>query len=597
MVPRRDRRSAALKKLCREAEACLTAPLRIGREGGSLIKKDGLLVRPPTNHPSAAVFGSGAAVTGNRARARAKLVDRYAKLVGISSRGLQKPHQVLFHEGLEIASYLPELDGLPVDGAHVAVASFHANRKSWLVGLKSDAPFDGARSGAFERSPEYATAVWAERALGRMSEKQARKALRDGLVKAERVWAWTPSGLRRAYRVSAPRALSPRLQALRGVSGLTALVDAESGRVLRTISRWHSEIRASAYDQNPVKTFRNIDRFTYVVDPRKTTIDAAPGATSTMLRNAYFDVEPGREIEAFDMIWVNPRSGRALGTGPARDQFLASFSDHPRISETNTFVHLNRVRDMFLRLDPTFTHQAPTTDGQVRAFVDIQGGWKAGASPGLISFWSQNGASLADDADVIAHEYAHQVHLRLAPNLAAPDAAEGIADFFSAIYNHDSTLSELYANPGLVQWVPGLITLPPAIIYPNFQPGPFTSRREVNNDFRYPEDYGADGHLNSRILSGAWLELHHALYQRFGDDNYYFVPRAVLHCLPMLVPRSSMTAEAAQDGHGIRDAASTFTSMALMAVLISFLAPVPDSARWAALLEESMRVMERRGLI
>jgi hypothetical protein len=288
---------------------------------------------------------------------------------------------------------------------------------------------------------------------------------------------------------------------------------------------------------------------------------------------------------------------------------VAQYSGHPRISEANTFFHLNRVRDLFLRLDPGFTTHTRRAAGQMKIYVDVIGWWGASSNPaGALNFYSMEApsplpgvtparASLADDAEVLAHEYAHQVHFTLAPNLRAGDSAEAISDFFAAIYAHDSTLGELYTNRREVLPVYGLITLPPTIIYPSFAPERLSGRRELYNDYRYPEDYTGDTHLNSRILSGAWLELHHEMFRRFGDEDYFLVARAVLWSLPLLTPRLALEEEEAQDGHGIRDAAETFFGFVAQTALAYSFAGSPEFPKWLALGQESLRVLSRRGLL
>src|SRR5262249_8427388 len=149
--------------------------------------------------------GTGPAVTGDRASAHGKMLDRFGRLVGgIKSGDLGKPSHMLRRGGFETATWIPRVEGLPVDGGHVALSVLRVKDKHSLTGPKSDAPLKGRRSGAFKVTPEYAVAAWAERCGGRLTAKQAKDALKSGRVTTERVWARTPKGLRRSYRVTAP---------------------------------------------------------------------------------------------------------------------------------------------------------------------------------------------------------------------------------------------------------------------------------------------------------------------------------------------------------------------------------------------------------
>jgi len=229
---------------------------------------------------------------------------------------------------------------------------------------------------------------------------------------------------------------------------------------------------------------------------------------------------------------------------------------------------------MLLRAIPTFVNQTTAPEGKpLRVFVDVPGAWNAYSwSDGKLEFRAIGGVGAADDAEIAVHEYGHQTHWALAPNLYFSEVLETIADFIAAIYAHDTSISELWNNRNLVT--------SGQILQHDFEPGPFSVLREIYNDRRYPEDYTGSGHNKSLILSGALMELHLDFYNRFGAEDYFIVLGVLLATLPLLA-----------DNSNIRDAAVTFAFLVVLVALLS------NKAEWRYLAEHTSRVFTRRGLI
>jgi hypothetical protein len=296
-------------------------------------------------------------------------------------------------------------------------------------------------------------------------------------------------------------------------------------------------------------------------------------------------VVPGERDNEF-CGFAEERAGRATGAGAHGTDFLYTYNDYPHISEANAFYHLNQVRQMLLCINPTFTNQTTAPQGQpLKVYVDVATSSfnASSSSDGHLEFWATGGVGAADDADIVAHEYGHQVHFVLAPNLNSHEVFEAIADFLAAIYAHDTSVSELYNNRNLVT--------SGQILAHDFSIGPYSSLREIYNDYRYSyngniEDYVGSAHQKSRILSGAFMELHLNFFNEFGDKDYFCVARALLGQMPFMA-----------GGSGLCDAAENFAAAVVLAALLAVIFDFDNKEELAFLAQQTLRVFERRGLI
>lgn len=538
--------------------------------------KGGLLQSSRFGH-SMAVTGSAEStpVKGKPAQASAEFYRANRRHLGLpeDQRALGRP-RVLRDKNFEILYYEPRIKGFKVDGAHVslAMASRRRTDENMLISLKSDVRLDLPIKGAFRMKPHEAVTAAAE-ALGfRASEEDIKRLVSSSHIRIERVLAPFRSALHRAFRVTPIDFSSEYLKERFGKEMLQVVVDAENGFVLRTRPMVCELLcRVSAFDENAVKSFRNIDRTSHIVDGRIAEI-IPPSTGQNVLKNDYFNVFPGHWVTINLQRWLKERLGRASTNGT---EFLYVYNDYPHISEANAFLHLNRVRDMLLRAIPTFDKQTTAPDGMpLRIFVDVPStsfnafSW----SDGKLEFRTFGGVGAADDADLVVHEYAHQIHFVLAPYINSSEIYETVADFIACIYAHDTSLSELWNNRNLVTGG--------QILQPDFEPGPFTTLREIYNDRRYPEDYTISGHNKSLILSGALMELHLDFYNRFGAEDYFIVLKTLIAALPMIA-----------DSSDLLDAASTFY---MLVVLVAWFS---GDAKWRYLAEQTIRVFTRRGLI
>ena len=545
----------------------------------------GGLLRTSRFGQSIAVIGGDDApsVTGRPTEAVAKFYEMHRRNLGLpeDQRILGRP-TVLRDRNTEVFCYEPRVKGLKVYGAWVTLglATQRRSKKNMLIALNSDERLDWLVRGTFRMKATEAVSVATEGYLGfKLSERDAESLLSSNHIRVEKVLAPFRSTLRCAFRVMPVGLKSELLKEKFGSESVEAVVDAENGFIIRTrpiVAQLNCQV--SAYDQNPVKSPRNIDRDSLIVDGRSSQI-TPPSYGSNVLRNEHFDVVPGeRGISGF----VNERAGRATGAGAHGTDFLYKYNDYPHISEANAFYHLNQVRQMLLRINPTFTNQTTAPQGQrLKVYVDVAAsGFDAySRRDGQLDFLAKDGVGAADDADIVAHEYGHQVHFVLAPNLDRSEIKEAIADFIATIYAHDTSVAELYPNRNLVT--------SKQILDPDFPIRPYSCLREIYNDYRYPEDYiGLTPVEKSRILSGAFMELHLNFFNEFGDKDYFFVPRSVLNMIPFITADSYLC-----------DVAETYAFMVVSVAIMSDILDFDNEEELVFHALQTLRVFTRRGLI
>ena len=548
----------------------------------------GGLLRTSRFGQSIAVIGGDDApsVTGRPAQAAAKFYEMHRRNLGLpeDQHILGRP-TVLRDRNTEVFCYEPRVKGLKVYGARVTLglATQRRSKENMLIALNSDERLDWPVRGTFKMKAKEAVSAAAEGLLGfKLSEKDAESLSSSNHIRVERVLAPFRNTLRCAFRVSPVGLRSERLKEKLGSESVEAVVDAENGFIIRTRPTVAQlNCRVSAYDENPIKSPRNIDRDSHIVDGRSSQI-TPPSTGSNILRNEHFDVVPGeRDTTKFDS-FVEERAGRATGAGANGIDFLYTYNNYPHISEANAFYHLNQVRQMLLRINPTFTNQTTAPQGQpLKVYVDIpMSSFNAmSSSDGHLEFWANGGVGAADDADIVVHEYGHQVHFVLAPNLDEVEVCEAIADFITTIYAHDTSVSELFNNRNLVT--------SGQILAHDFSIGPYSSLREIYNDYRYAEDYtGLSAHEKSRILSGALMELHMNFFNEFGDKDYFLVPRALLGQMPFMAA-----------GSGLCDAAENFAAAVVLAGLLAVIFDFDNKEELSFLAEQTLRLFTRRGLI
>jgi hypothetical protein len=540
------------------------------------------LARVSGTEQAMALVGDPAApaVSVTRTQAVAAALKKSEGELGLRRKGrtMARGHGVRQRD-VTVYSFEPRVSRLKVHGARVAVglATERSGNRKKVVGVTSDARIDAPTTGRFHMKPPDVLRLLADDMGMRASNRNIQRLLDSSHVGIEKVLSPEGEALRRAYRVTPVGLRNPRMGDLfDDYEGRSAqfVVDADTGEILRKHPMSdHLRATVSAYDENPVKSPRNIDRASLIVDGRPVDINAAVGGT-TQLRNAFFNVVPGQYVTINGTQTIKARGGRATGSGSAASQFLYPYDNRPNVSEANTFVHLSRAREMLLRIDRSFTVQTAGPAGQsMDVYVDIPATSFNAFSyrDGHLEFWANGGVGTADDAEVVVHEYGHQVHFVLAPNVFASEVGEGVADFIAAIYSHDSAISELFPNRGLVT--------SGKILAEDFVP-PFDSLREAYNDQRYAEDYVGGGHNRSRILSGALYELHLNLYAEFGDEDYNMVVRTLLAALPLMPA-----------GAGLLDAAATFAGLVALITIFT------SDPKWARLAANTSRVFQRRGLI
>ncbi|MGI9614683.1 MAG: hypothetical protein ACR2QO_17365 [Acidimicrobiales bacterium] len=540
------------------------------------------LARVSSTEQAMSLLGDPAAraVSATQTEAVAAALSRNGAELGVERDGRTMPRgRGVRQRDVTVSAFEPRVSRLKVHGARVAVAvatEGSGDRKK-VVGVTSDARIDTPTAGKFQMKPPDALVLLADELQIDSTPQGIRELLDSSHVRIEKVLSPEGDALRKAYRVTPLGVGGAHIDEAADQNEARSsqyVLDAETGEILRKHPMAeHLQASVSAYDENPVKSPRNIDRQSKLVDGRPVDINAAANS-QTVLRNEFFNVVPGEYVTVGGNQFVTQRAGRATGSGSGASQFLYQFDDRPNVSEANTFVHLNRAREMLLKIDKSFTVQTAAPAGQpMNVFVDIPSDSFNALSyrDGHLEFWNTDGVGTADDAEVVVHEYGHQAHFVLAPNVFASEIGEGIADFIAAIYAHDTAISELFPNRHLVT--------SGKILDPGFSP-PFNSLREAYNDQRHPEDFTGGGHNRSRILSGALYEVHLNCYNEMGDEDYYLAARTLLAALPLMPA-----------GAGLLDAASTFAGLVALITIFN------SDPKWARLAAHTQRVFQRRGLL
>ena len=167
-----------------------------------------------------------------------------------------------------------------------------------------------------------------------------------------------------------------------------------------------------------------------------------------------------------------------------------TYDDSYRGEESNLFYHVNVVHDYFTKGDP---FNISEMNYQSKAYVELLGECNAFADGTDIYFLGPGGFcdSTALGADIIYHEYTHNVVAHIYPYFLDSSVNEALADYFAASITNDQFIGE------------GVF--PEAI-------------RDLKNDNRWPGDISFDPHITALIFSGALWDLRFDLGQEYTDN-------------------------------------------------------------------------------
>lgn len=171
--------------------------------------------------------------------------------------------------------------------------------------------------------------------------------------------------------------------------------------------------------------------------------------------------------------------------------------DNPRFEEVMVYYHVDAVGRYLKGLGFDFVD-----DWQIPANVHVNEANIAfyDDSEGSINF-GDGGVDLAEDAEVIIHEYAHAILDRQVPHISSSEGAaihEGFSDFLAASFF--SAVSDGFSDSIVFEWAGAAA------------PEIFT--RPVNGFKRYPEDIQGQSHADGEMWSASLWEI----FETLGRD-------------------------------------------------------------------------------
>ncbi len=184
--------------------------------------------------------------------------------------------------------------------------------------------------------------------------------------------------------------------------------------------------------------------------------------------------------------------------------------DDPRFEEVMVYYHVDAVGRYLKGLGFDFVDnwQVPVNVhvGMTRAgFYDN--------SDGSIGF-GDAGVDVAEDAEVIVHEYGHAILDRQVPNINKGEGGaihEGFSDFIAASFF--SAVSDGFSDSIVFEWAGS--------------DDPEVSTRPVNGNKRYPEDIVGQPHADGQIWSAALWEIFEAIGRdasiRLVVESHFFL--------------------------------------------------------------------------
>lgn len=279
-----------------------------------------------------------------------------------------------------------------------------------------------------------------------------------------------------------------------------ALVDAQSGEVLRRVSRCLHVASTVSVDADvrtglstgPIETVPlqnlnvNIGGSTYTTDVNgniDVDIDDV-SAVELSLAGPYARVEAhGRDNASVSEVLI-----------PGQDGTVSLNNDNSHLFERNLFYHANVIRNWHKNTDPSST----AMDIPMVLHLWYEGGPFGGGDQEPNAFSNRDtimflGLSdqtmvMADGGSVLYHEYGHSINNLFAESLGGTfnnaTAQEGIADVVAAMLeDHPRVGLGVFVNE------------------------PDRSIRNADNTLRYPDDVQGESHADGQIISGAFWDL------------------------------------------------------------------------------------------
>ena len=277
------------------------------------------------------------------------------------------------------------------------------------------------------------------------------------------------------------------------------IVDANSGEPLyrRNLLRYADGI-GRVFNPNPVVALKD-----FTLMDQDDSADAIPEA-------AYTDVIlPELDGSGFlDGVYVSTRLTENRANEPTL--VFNYLRDDPRFEEVMVYYHVDSVGRYLKELGFDFVD-----NWQIPANVHV-GMTRAGFyddSDGSIGF-GDAGADVAEDAEVIVHEYGHAILDRQVPGINKGEGGaihEGFSDFLAASFF--SAVSDGFSDTIVFEWAGS--------------EDPEVATRPVNGNKRYPEDVVGNPHADGQIWSAALWEIFEAIGRdatlRLVVESHFFL--------------------------------------------------------------------------
>ena len=169
--------------------------------------------------------------------------------------------------------------------------------------------------------------------------------------------------------------------------------------------------------------------------------------------------------------------------------------DDPRFEEVMVYYHVDAVGRYLKGLGFDFVD-----DWQIPTNVHVSKGPEAFYDHTDMSInFGDGGVDLAEDAEVIIHEYGHAILDRQAPGIFGGEGSaihEGFSDFIAASFY--SAVSDGYGDTTVFDWV-------------GSHDAEYGGTRPVNGSKHYPEDIVGQPHADGEMWSASLWELFEAL--------------------------------------------------------------------------------------
>ena len=387
-----------------------------------------------------------------------------------------------------VATFIQYYRGIPVYGSNVGLVARPDGR---IISFGSD--FD--RTIDLEVKPALTTEAAAAAAVKSLNptRSDAVRIRKRDLV----VWP-TPGGKAPRHRLAwafTIETLKPNAFALKHV-----FVDARDGRILKSVNALREQaanvlVRGSIWPGDPTQT-TVIEPFSHL----NVSLGGSTQPTDSSGR-AQVNVPAGGNEARLEIRLKGPYAVVYRNSGTGADDFIdneaklaasARAGDETRFSwpasdEANVFYHVNKVRDWYVDKFGYAWEWYQDRDGFDRSqvIVCVESGPDFNGMGGMGGMWfgSQNGKAWARAADVIYHEFTHDVIFAIfesgisdSENSEGYSMDEGFADYFACALTNDPVQGESVSS----------------------------SPRHLQNEMPYPDGaYNVEGHEGGMIISGA----------------------------------------------------------------------------------------------